>query len=66
MSFADLIALMPLMILAITPIAVMLVVAVHRSHLITAMLTANQGRFPFLDATHKMSQFQIKGLLLSI
>jgi NADH-quinone oxidoreductase subunit N len=40
MSFADLIALMPLMILAITPIAVMLVVAVHRSHSITAVLTA--------------------------
>ncbi|MGW8186366.1 MAG: NADH-quinone oxidoreductase subunit N [Desulfobacterales bacterium] len=40
MSFADLIALMPLIILAITPIAVMLVVAVHRSHSITAVLTA--------------------------
>jgi NADH-quinone oxidoreductase subunit N len=39
MSFADLIPLMPLMILAATPIAVMLAVAVYRSHLITVVLT---------------------------
>jgi NADH-quinone oxidoreductase subunit N len=39
MSFADLKPLIPLIILAATPIAVMLVVAVHRSHAITAVLT---------------------------
>jgi NADH-quinone oxidoreductase subunit N len=39
MSFADLTPLMPLIILAATPIAVMLVVAVYRSHSITAVLT---------------------------
>ena len=39
MSFADLTPLMPLIILAATPIAVMLVVAVYRSHSVTAVLT---------------------------
>jgi NADH-quinone oxidoreductase subunit N len=39
MSLTELISLMPLMILAATPIAVMLAIAVHRSHSITAVLT---------------------------
>jgi NADH-quinone oxidoreductase subunit N len=39
MSLADLIPILPLMILAATPIAVMLVIAVYRSHAITAVLT---------------------------
>jgi len=39
MSFADLLPVLPLMILAATPITVMLVIAVYRSHAITAVLT---------------------------
>ena len=39
MSPAALVPLVPLMILAATPIVVMLVIAVYRSHSITAALT---------------------------
>ena len=39
MSLADLIPILPLMILAATPLAVMLVIAVYRSHALTAVLT---------------------------
>ena len=39
MSPAALVSLVPLMILAATPVVVMLVIAVHRSHWITALLT---------------------------
>ncbi|MEJ2168351.1 MAG: NADH-quinone oxidoreductase subunit N [Desulfobacterales bacterium] len=39
MSLADLLTILPLMILAATPIVVMLVIAVYRSHVITVVLT---------------------------
>jgi NADH-quinone oxidoreductase subunit N len=65
MSFTDLIALMPLIILAITPIAVMLVVAVHRSHSITAVLTAIglAGAFISLPLTSSPETGQVTILL---
>jgi len=39
MSLADLISLLPLMILAATPLVVMMVIAVYRSHSLTAVIT---------------------------
>jgi NADH-quinone oxidoreductase subunit N len=65
MSFADLTPLMPLMILAATPIAVMLMVAVHRSHSITALLTGIglAGAFISLPMTSSPQSIQVTMLL---
>jgi NADH-quinone oxidoreductase subunit N len=66
MSLADLTPLMPLMILAATPIAVMLVVAVHRSHSITALLTGIglAGAFISLPMTSSPETGQVTILLI--
>jgi NADH-quinone oxidoreductase subunit N len=66
MSFTDLISLMPLMILAATPLAVMLVVAVHRSHSITAVLTGIGllGAFISLPLTATPENLQVSRLLI--
>jgi NADH-quinone oxidoreductase subunit N len=66
MSFVDLTALMPLMILAATPIAVMLVVAVYRSHSITALLTGIglAGAFISLPMTSSPETGQVTMLLI--
>jgi len=66
MSFADLIPLMPLMILAATPIAVMLTIAVYRSHSITAVLTGIglAGAFISLPLASSAETGQITMLLI--
>jgi len=66
MSLTDLISLMPLIILAITPIVVMLVVAVHRSHSITAVLAAVglAGAFISLPLTSSPETGQVTRLLI--
>ena len=65
MSFADLTPLMPLMILAATPIVVMLMVAVYRSHSITALLTGIglAGAFISLPMTSSPQSVQVTMLL---
>jgi NADH-quinone oxidoreductase subunit N len=66
MNFADLTLLMPLMILAATPIVVMLVVAVYRSHSITALLTGIglAGAFISLPMTSSPETGQVTMLLI--
>jgi NADH-quinone oxidoreductase subunit N len=66
MSLADLTPLMPLLILAATPIAVMLVVAVYRSHSITALLTGIglTGAFISLPMTSSPETGQVTMLLI--
>jgi len=66
MSLADLIPLMPLMILAATPIAVMLVIAVYRSHSVTAVLTGIglAGAFISLPLTSSPETGQVAMLLI--
>jgi len=66
MNFADLIPLMPLMILAATPIAVMLVVAFYRSHSITALLSGIglAGAFISLPLTASLETGQVTMLLI--
>jgi NADH-quinone oxidoreductase subunit N len=66
MSFANLIALLPLMILAVTPVAVMLVVAIYRNHSITAVLTGIglAGAFISLPLTPSPETGQVTMLLI--
>jgi NADH-quinone oxidoreductase subunit N len=66
MSFTDLIPLMPLMILAATPIVVMLTVGVYRSHLITAVLTCIglAAAFISLPMTSSAGSGQVTQLLI--
>jgi NADH-quinone oxidoreductase subunit N len=66
MSLADLIPLMPLIILAATPIVVMLVVAVYRSHSITAVLTCIglTGAFISLPLTASVETGQVTMLMI--
>jgi NADH-quinone oxidoreductase subunit N len=66
MSLADLIPLIPLLILAATPIVVMLVVAVYRSHSVTAVLTGIglAGAFISLPLTSSPETGQVTMLLI--
>jgi NADH-quinone oxidoreductase subunit N len=66
MSLADLIPVIPLMILAATPIAVMLVIAVYRSHTVTTVLTGIglAGAFISLPLTSSPETGQVAMLLI--
>ena len=66
MSLADLISLMPLMVLAATPIAVMLVIAFYRSHSVTVVLTGIglAGAFISLPLTSSAETGQVSMILM--